>query len=559
MAPGTRRSDRRPSVVTAARPQLRTAVVVAWARALASAGAVVAVGRLVDGVAAGASISGPITWLALFLAGRAALAALPPVIAAVAAGRVERDLRGRIVTAVEGLGPLGRDRRTGEIVARSTEGVEAVGAYAGRFLPQLVTGMSVPLFLVAVVAVIDVPTAIVLVLVLPLIPALLRVLERRFASVSDRYRRTADRLAARFLDGVQGLRTLKALDRSTAYGDELAAESERLRVETMRLLRVNQLALLGVDSLFTLGTVVAAAGMAGWRLNSDAVSLGEAVSLVLLGVLLIDPLTQIGRFFYVGAIGRAAARQVGELLTGEGPETPTAAMPASPGAIVARDLHFAYGEGPDVLTGIDLTVEPGERLALVGPSGAGKSTLASLVLGLARPVTGSLEVGGPVAYVPQNPYLFHGTVRDNLLLASPDASDAELWAALEAAELADTMRARGGLDAEVGERGLALSGGEAQRLAIARAGLVVAPIVVLDEPTSNVDLETEARIRSALARLTTGRTVLVIAHRRSTIAGADRVLTLDEGRITEEVSPTQLLAGTGQAPPEGAATGEEGR
>jgi ATP-binding cassette, subfamily C, bacterial CydD len=516
----------------------------AWARALASAGAVLAAGRLVDAVVEGGRTSGPIVWVALLLSIRAGFTALGPLVAARAAGRVERDLRRRIVGAVEALGPFRRDRRTGEIVARSTEGVEAVGAYAGRFLPQLVAGMSIPLLLAGVVAVIDLPTALVLVLVLPAIPALLRLLEHRFASVSDRYRQTADRLAARFLDGVQGLRTLKALDRSAAYGDELAAESERLRVETMRLLRVNQLALLGVDSLFTLGTVVAATGMAGWRLASGAVSLGEAVSLVLLGVLLIDPLTQIGRFFYVGAIGRAAARQVGALLESGASEPRAGATPTTkPGAIVARELRFAYDGGSEVLSGIDLTVEPGERVALIGPSGAGKSTLASLVLGLARPTSGSMEVGGTVAYVPQTPYLFHGTVRDNLLLARPGATDTELWEALEGAELAEPLRARGGLEAEVGERGLSLSGGEAQRLAIARAWLVVAPIVVLDEPTSNVDLETEARIGSALARLTAGRTVLVIAHRRSTIAGADRVLVLDQGRIVEHGSPAELLAG----------------
>ncbi len=526
------------SLFAAARPSLRAAVAAGWGRALLGAGAVLALGDLVDRAAADRAITGQVVLLGLLLAVRSAVAAAGPPAGARTASRVTADLRQRVLDAVLRVGPAG-DRRTGDLVGKATEGVDAVGALGGTFLPQLIGGMTIPLLLVAVAATIDWRTALVLLALIPLIPLLLRLLEKRFAAVSTRYRATADGLAARFLDGIQGLRTLKALDRDRAYGDELAAESERLRSETMALLRVNQLALFAVDTLFTLGTVVAAAAMAGWRLADGAITAGEAVALVLLGAMLIDPLAGIGRFFYVGAIGRAAARQVRELLTlPPGPAAATAPAPSiPPGAVELRDVSYTYPDGTVAIAGASLQVRPGERVALVGPSGAGKTTLAHLVAGLLRPSGGTLRVGGRAVLVAQRPFLFHGTVADNLRLGRPAATDDELWAALRAADLAGLVEGRAeGLATPVGERGLRLSGGEAQRLAIARALLVDADVVVLDEPTSNVDLATEARIRAALERLTAGKTMIVIAHRRSTVAGADRVVRLEAGRLVAEAS-----------------------
>ncbi len=537
------RPNDRPRLYWAGSSSLRVSVAVGLGRALVGAGAVLIVGRIIDRAAAGDAATDLFLWLAVLLLARAALSAIPPVTAAATANRVESDLRARVLDAILRVGPWS-GRRTGDTVAKATEGVEAVGALAGTFLPQLITGMSIPLLLAVVVATIDWLTAVVLVLVLPLIPLLLRLLEKRFASVSARYRETADRLAARFLDGIQGMRTLKTLDQADAYGDRLAEDAERLRAETMGLLRVNQLALLAVDTLFTVGTVVAAAAMAALRLSAGAITPGEATAIVLLGVMLIEPLSQIGRFFYVGAIGRAAAAQVRELLAvvdeavTQHSEAPT---PPPAGLIQLRRVSFAYPDGTQALEEVSFRIEPGDRVALVGPSGAGKTTIAHLALSLLEPQHGSVRVGGPAVLVPQRPYLFHGSVADNLRLAKPDATDPQLWAALEAADLADTVVERAhGLDTQVGERGLQLSGGEVQRLAIARALLVDAPVVVLDEPTSNVDLESEARLRTAIDRLTSGRTLLVIAHRRSTIAGMDRALIIRGGRLVETVEAGQI-------------------
>jgi ATP-binding cassette subfamily C protein CydD len=523
----------------AASDSLRASVVIAWARALLSAIAVLVIGDIIDGLLEGEPVTSQLLLLTVLLVARALLAAFAPVLAARTSTRVETDLRTRIIDAALQLGPWS-GRRTGETVGKATEGVEAVGALAGTFLPQLIAGMSIPLLLGIVVATVDWPTAVVLILVLPIVPLLLRLLEKRFASVSARYRATADQLAARFLDGIQGLRTLKTLDRADSYGDEIAKEAEELRSETMGLLRVNQLALLAVDTLFTLGTVVAAVVMAAVRLSGGAITVGQALAIVLLGVLLIEPLSQIGRFFYVGAIGRASATQIKELLAsvptaGHGPR----GADSMEGTIRFDGVGFEYPNGTRALSAIDFDVQPGETVALLGPSGSGKTTIAYLVLGLLEPSEGSVVVGGRAVMVPQRPFLFHGSVAENLRIAKPDAGDEELWAALEAAELAAVISARGaGLRTDVGERGLRLSGGEVQRLAIARALLVDAPVVVLDEPTSNVDLESEARLRSAIDHLTRGRTLLIIAHRRSTVSGVDRALVIEAGRLIDDMTGT---------------------
>lgn len=523
---------------SAGKTSLRLSMAVGWVRALLGAGAVLAIGNVIDRVASGRLFNSSLALVASLLVIRSLVSALVPVSATITSTRVAADLRSRALDAVLKVGPWS-GRRTGDTVTKATEGIDAVGALAGTFLPQLVTGMSIPILLAVVVATIDVATALVLVLVLPLIPLLLRLLEKRFASVSARYRATADQLAARFLDGIQGIRTLKTLDRADAYGDQIAAEAERLRTETMRLLRVNQLALLAVDTLFTMGTVVTASLMAAIRLMDGAITVGQAIAIVLLGVMLVEPLSQIGRFFYVGAIGRASAAEVKTLIA----EASQLKQPTPPsgdmreGAVEFEGVSFTYPDGTEGAREITFAIEPGQRVALVGPSGAGKTTIAHLLLGLLHPNSGSVRVGGVPVLVPQRPYLFYGSIRENLSLGKPESHDAELWEALEAVDLATTMRERpGGLDAQVGERGLQLSGGEAQRLAVARALVVDAPVVVLDEPTSNVDLEGEARVRDAIETLTTGRTLLIIAHRRSTIAGVDKVMFVADGRLAGVVT-----------------------
>lgn len=518
----------------AGRYGIRRSVLVLTARALLLSGSAVILGVLIDEALAGASITAPLLWLVALLVIAAVLGWLWPRLADQTRATVESDLKVRILGSV--IANPARDYRSGEVANRATEGVSAVGGLAGRFLPQLIGGVVIPVLICGVVVAIDTPSGLILLVTVPAVPLLLRGMERRFTSVTRRYNETADRLTARFFDGIQGMKTLRALDASDDYGKRLETESERLRAETMALLRVNQLALLIVDSLFTLGTVVASGSLAVWRLQEGAITLGQAVAITLLGVALIEPISQIGRFFYVGAIGRAAAKDIKGFL-GDTLERRFRPREGTEGWVRFEDVSFSYGDGIRVFESLSLEIRPGEVVALVGPSGSGKTTLAGLVTGLLEPEAGLVDVGGRVAMVAQQPFLFHGTLRENLLLADPSATDEEMWAALEAADLSDVVGDRGhGLDLEVGERGLQLSAGEAQRLTIARLILADAPIVVLDEPTSNVDIETEARVRRALDRLTTGKTVIVIAHRQSTIAGVDRILSVGSGSVVDRVA-----------------------
>lgn len=511
-------------------PGIRKSVFLMAFRALLTAVAAVVIGAIVDANSSSSAITAPSWWLAILMTGAAATGWLLPRVSARTASKVESRLRTRILDVVV-RNPAERFR-TGEVTKKATEGTAAVASLAGRFLPQLIGGVLIPLLICGVVATIDVPSALILLVAVPSVPLLLRGMEKRFTSVTTRYHETADRLSAEFFDGIQGMGTLRAMGDADRYAADLEADSELLRGETMALLRVNQLALLAVDTLFTLGTVVAAAGAAIWRVGQDAISMGDAVAIVILGVALIEPISQIGRFFYVGAIGRAAAKDIKGFLDEQRRGDGFVRRLGDEGWIEFEDVSFAYGD-VEVLNDVSMRIEPGEVVALVGASGTGKSTLAQLVAGLLRPDNGQVAVGGRVALVSQQPFVFHGTLRENLLLADPTGDEDELRSALEAADLAELIEGSDGLDRQVGERGLRLSGGEAQRLTIARALLTDAPIVVLDEPTSNVDIETEARIRRALARLTADKTVIIIAHRRSTLAGVDRVIAVGGGTITE--------------------------
>jgi ABC-type transport system involved in cytochrome bd biosynthesis fused ATPase/permease subunit len=523
-------NDRMEGLYASGWPGIRWSVAVLSLRAVLLAGAAVWIGEIVDHTASSEAIVPLVWWLATFVACAAVLGWTWPRLSARTGSRVETSLRSRILEMVF-RHPSDR-YRTGEVAHRATEGATAVGSMAGRFLPQLIGGVVIPLLICVVVATIDVASALVLLVAVPSVPLLLRGLEKRFTSVTDRYRETADRLAAEFFDGIQGMGTLRAMGYTDRYAAGLERDSERLRGETMALLRVNQLALLVVDSVFTLGTVVAAGGAAIWRAGQGAISAGEAVTIVLLGVALIEPISQIGRFFYVGAIGRAAAKDIRGFLDGQSSGDGFTPRIGDEGWVELEHVSFAYREGAPVLDDVSLRVEAGDIIGLVGASGAGKTTLARLIAGLLQPDEGRLAVGGKVGLVSQQPFLFHGTLRENLLLAAPHAREHDLRAALDAADLGE-MAAGKGLDRQVGELGTRLSGGEQQRLTIARMLLADAPIVVLDEPTSNVDIETEGRIRSALSRLTAHRTVIVIAHRRSTLAGVDRVISVGGGTITE--------------------------
>ena len=543
--------------------------VLTWVVAAGTTAVYLALGAVLDGARTGAGV--PAGAVVAIVAGVVALAAAAfagPRLSLGAVGRREVERRDVLLDQMFRLGVAFRTQeRSGRFVSTATDGVERAASYEVTFKFPIIASMTVPVIaLVALGAAVDWVVAGWLALALPAIPLLVNGFQKLFRGVSVQYRMTARRFAAQFLDAIQGLPTSTAFNRASAKGAELARSAEQLRRMVMRLLAGNQVVLLVIDASFSLAMVAAATGLAMARLRDGAITPGQAVAVVLVSTVLLEPLDRVGQFFYVGMGGRAAVREIDAVLAqpataGDAPGVrapatstfhvnPRAAAGAGDGSAPAGDPR------PEAvaLDHVSFTVPRGGRVALIGPSGSGKSTVAALVQAHLRPASGAVRVGGhdatavPVdwvraqtAVVAQTTYLFTGTLADNLRLAAPDADDDRLWHALAEANLADDVRRfPDRLATRVGERGLSLSGGQAQRLAVARALLKDAPVLLLDEPTSQVDAASEAALVEALDRAGAGRTVVVVAHRLSTVRGADEVLVLAEGRIVEQGPPDRL-------------------
>ena len=532
---------------------MKRAIVIAlsWAGALALSLGYLAIGGGVDDALGGRAWGS--WWIALAgVAASAGAAWLASAIGGREMARLEPKARHRLVAHVFALGPSERTReRAGRIVNSATDGVERVAAYKGTFLAPMIASLTVPLIVVLFVgAMIDPVSAGFLAIAIPLVPACVLGFRKAFKPVSARYRGASRALAAKELDAIQGLGALVLMNAGRPMGERLAEAAEEVRSKVMSYLAGNQLILLVIDSVFSLGMTTGAVALALIRTGSGAMSPGGALSLVLLSSIMLDPLDRIGQFFYIGMGGMAASREI-KRFTSQEPvvvEAEGASAPAvlpEPGAVELSGVDFSYDGTTPVLRGTDLRIEPGEHVALAGPSGAGKSTVSAILQGFRRPDAGTARIdgvdlaGAPLDWVrartgvvEQTTYLFSASLRENLLVAKPGATDAQLLSALRAAHLQDLLdRLPDGLGTMVGARGLALSGGEAQRVAIARAILKDASILILDEPTAHVDLASEREILAALRSAAADRTALVISHRDATIAGADRRVDLVEGAI----------------------------
>lgn len=465
----------------------------------------------------------------------------------------ETGLRHRVLVHVFALGPTERTReRTGRLVNTATDGVERAAAHRATFASQMFASLATPAVVVLIIGItIDWVAAGVLAISIPVVPLAIGSFQMAFRSVSTRYRASSRALSAQELDAIQGLSTLALLNAQDTMGQRLARATEDVRRHVMRYLAGNQLVLLVVDCVFSLGMTTGAVLLALWRESTAAITPGQALALVLLSSIMLDPLDRIGQFFYIGMGGIAAGKEITRF-TAQTPavlDAPDAVAPdvePLPGQLRLEDVTFAYEADVPVLRGVDLDVERGESVVLTGASGAGKSTISALIQGMRRPDTGRVLVAGAdlqdvplswarerIGVVEQTTYLFTGTLRDNLAIARTDATDTQMLDALRAARLTDLLeRLPDGLDTQVGERGLSLSGGEVQRIAIARALLKDAPILLLDEPTAHVDLTSEREILQALDHASQGRTTLTISHRAATIADATRRVELIDGRLS---------------------------
>ncbi|WP_062515875.1 ATP-binding cassette domain-containing protein [Demequina gelatinilytica] len=454
--------------------------------------------------------------------------------------------RSRLVRHVIALGPVHRTRaQAGRLVSTATDAVERSAQYRATFLGSVIGSLLAPLAVVVIVAVaIDLRIALLLLAAVPVVPLAIWGFRKLFRKVSTTYRASARRLAAEYLDSLQGLPTLRGLGAGRARGAALAVHAERVRADVMRLLAGNQLVLFVTDAVFSLAMIVLATGLAMAGAAAGTLTAGEAIAVVLLSTLMTEPVDRIGQFFYIGMGGIASGKEIARTLA---QPTPRAAADApeptaDDGSIVLEDVTFTYGRDASapVLDGFALQVRRGERVVLAGRSGAGKSTVLGLIQGHLAAQSGTVKVGGHdvrdvspawlhrrLGIVAQQTYLFTGSLAENLRLAAPEASERDLWEALRRARLEDEVRAwPRGLDTPVGERGMALSGGQAQRVGIARALLADAPILLLDEPTSQTDLDAEAEILAAIAELCEDRTVLAVGHTEAVLSSSTRIVTV---------------------------------
>lgn len=478
------------------------------------------------------------------------------------AGHVKRDLRAQLAAHLLALGPAYiRGERSGELTNTIVEGVEALDAYFRQYLPQLALAALVPLTVLFFVFPIDWVSGLIMLLTAPLIPVFMILIGGVADALTRRQWTSLSRMSAHFLDMLQGLATLKLFGRSREQIRAIARMSDRYRHATMGVLRVAFLSALVLEMVATISTAVVAVQM-GLRLLYGQLSFEQGFFVLLLAPEFYLPLRLLGTHFHAGMQGVAAAQRIYEVLGTEArvragdehdPAIPTSSLTLN---LNLTDIHYAYDDGQrPALNGLSFGIAPGEKVAIVGPSGAGKSTVANLLLRFIDPDRGTISVDGrplgelpprawrqQVAWVPQEPYLFHTTVAENIRLARPDATREEVeHAARQAHAHAFVQALPQGYDTVIGERGARLSGGEAQRIALARALLKDAPLLILDEATANLDPEIEAQVQEAMERLLQGRTALIIAHRLTTVYRADRILVMDHGRIVEEGDHTTLL------------------
>jgi ATP-binding cassette subfamily C protein CydD len=488
----------------------------------------------------------------------------------IAAGRVARhvktELREHLATRLFDLGPAyTQGQRTGELTHTLTEGVEALDAYFGQYLPQLALAALVPLAVLGFVFPRDWLSGLVLLLTAPLLPLFMLLIGNLAERLTRQQWTVLSRMSAHILDMLQGLTTLKLLGRSKDQIQAVRRISDEYRRTTLDVLRVAFLSALVMELVATLSTAIVAVEI-GLRLLYGRMGFEAAFFILLLAPEFYLPLRQLGARFHAGMAGVAAAERIFQILDTKDRHSTNPTYPTFSGNIPGEagirfeGVHYAYADGQrQALNDTSFFIPRGRRVALVGPSGAGKSTVAQLLLRFITPQQGTIAVDGlplhhipvqtwrgRVAWVPQHPYLFHASVADNIRLARPEAGrDAVVRAAQQAHAHAFIRDLPDGYDTQVGERGARLSGGQAQRIALARAFLKDATLLILDEATANLDPHHEQRLQEALERLIQGRTVLVIAHRLATVYRADLILVMAGGRVVESGTHPTLMAREG--------------
>ena len=467
---------------------------------------------------------------------------------------VKKTLREMIYRKLLRLGTSYKEQvNTSEVVQVAVEGVDQLETYFGAYLPQFFYAMLAPLTLFGVLSFISFPAAIVLLICVPMIPVTIVMIQRWAKRLLSKYWGQYTALGDTFLENLQGLTTTKIYRADEFKHKEMNEQSEHFRRITMKVLTM-QLNSITIMDLIAYGGAALGVILATTQFRAGHIDLAGCLMIILLAADFFLPMRMLGSFFHIAMNGMAASDKIFRLLDLPEPEQKTASVPTDC-SIECRDLHFSYEADREILHGVDMVFPKGSFTAIVGESGCGKSTIAAILMGRNKGYTGDITVGGtPLSeisedsltenftYISHQSYLFKGTVRDNLLMALPNAGEDTLWQVLEQVNLADFLRSEKGLDTVLNEKASNLSGGQCQRLALARALLHDSPMYIFDEATSNIDVESENDIMAQIHELAKTKTVILISHRLANVVKASNIYVLDKGSIAESGSHKDLLS-----------------
>lgn len=475
---------------------------------------------------------------------------------------VKRTLREKIYRKLLRLGTSYNEQvSTSAIVQDSVEGVEQLEVYFGSYLPQFFYSMLAPVTLFVVLSFINWKSALVLLCCVPLIPILIAAIQTFAKRLVSKYWGSYTDLGGTFLENLQGLTTLKIYQADADRHIRMNEEAEKFRKMTMRVLMMQLNSIIIMD-LVAFGGAAVGLIMAVTQYRAGGIyGVSDFVGCFVIIMLAADfflPLRSLGSFFHVAMNGMAASAKIFELLDAEEPAKGTQEIHADRCDIDLKGVRFSYEEEREILHGVDMAFKQDQFTAIVGESGCGKSTIAALLMSMNKGYQGSITVGGQelsgiredslmrnITLVGSNSYLFKGTVRENLLMGDPNASEERMNEVLRQTKLDGFLRTQQGLDTQLAERASNLSGGQCQRLALARALLHDSPVYIFDEATSNIDVESENDIMDTIRELARTKTVILISHRLANVVGADRIYVLESGSVTESGTHEELLAGHG--------------
>ena len=468
---------------------------------------------------------------------------------------VKKTLREKIYQKLLRLGNSYNEQvKTSEVVQVAVEGVDQLETYFGAYLPQFFYAMLAPLTLFIVLCFVNVPAAVVLLICVPLIPVAIAAVQTWAKKLLSKYWGQYTELGDTFLENLQGLTTLKIYQADEFKQQEMNEQAKKFRKITMKVLTM-QLNSITIMDLIAYGGAALGVIMAVTQYQNGGVSLAGCLLIILLAADFFIPMRQLSSFFHIAMNGMAASDKIFRLLDLEETRPEVTESFSAQHTINCSGLSFSYEPDREILHSVDLTFPQGSFTALVGESGCGKSTLAAILMERNKEYTGKVTAGGVplssiqeesllrnITYISHQSYLFKGTVRENLLMGKPSASDEELWAVLSRVNLAAFLKAEQGLDTRLLEKASNLSGGQCQRLALARALLHDSPVYIFDEATSNIDVESENDIMGEIHELAKSKTVILVSHRLANVVGADHIYVLDHGNVAESGSHEELLS-----------------